>query len=261
MENRARVFWLFVVSIAALLLACDLNSGMLALGNATPTLPKPTSTQVIATATAIRTATSTQVVATATAVQTATQVPGKIIAVNAPPAGKYLMVEVWEITSGTGNLPKMMIDFPDYRFDPAAGTLKPFSPNHTIRLAPTDWGFLGDGASRSGAAGGGAVSRLTPITLLPFSGTAPIGTGTVKIEGEIPREETQMVPIILSAASAEGALALRIGVEDIVLGPGMAWKREVEAEAATSKYAGRFRMTTTVTNYGWQERARISDKP
>src|SRR5689334_3519429 len=86
-----------------------------------------------------------------------------------PPPGEYLFVETWTQVSGTGNLPQLCIDFPGYEFDPSSGALKPFFAATLPPLLPSAWGFSGGGESRTGAAGCGVSSSLTPIASLPFT--------------------------------------------------------------------------------------------
>src|SRR5215211_3206963 len=107
-----------------------------------------------------------------------------------PPPGEYLFVETWTEVSGTGKLPQLCIDFPGYEFDPSSGTLKPFFAASLPPLPPSAWGFSGRGGSRTGAAGCGAASALTPIASLPYTTTVGIGTGATREYGEQLRSAT-----------------------------------------------------------------------
>ena len=108
-------------------------------------------------------------------------------------SGKYLFIQYWNNVAGTGKLPALAIDFPDYRFDPTTGTLSSFNPSQSISLAQTDMGFIGHGTSRSGDAGTGAVSSLNTINQVPYSIDVAMFTGAVNLKAGPNMEETKAV--------------------------------------------------------------------
>ncbi len=170
-----------------------------------------------------------------------------------PPADTYLFVELWVEVRGTGTLPPLIVDFPGYSFNPAAGTLRPaFSP--VPALHPSAWGFAGAGTSRSGAAGAGIASNLLMVPTLPFSTTIPIGTGATV--GNY--EQTRAATVELLGISQEGVLRATIDGAPELLQPGSSWARRVGANLKTAEYDGHYDVISTVTNYGWQVRELVA---
>ena len=172
-----------------------------------------------------------------------------------PPGDRFLFVEVWVHVEGTGHLPGLMIDFPGYRFDRQARALKPFGPATLPALAPGDWGYLGKGSSRGGAAGGGAASELEPIGELPYSTTIGIFTGRANRY----LEELRQAEVILESVDAEGRLAASIDGERVILALGQSWERVVEADVAMEGGQGHYRVTSSVTNHGWLQRSQLGE--
>ena len=178
----------------------------------------------------------------------------RLESVSQPPEGRYLFVELWVRVEGTGSLPRLMIDFPGYRFVPPTGARRPFGPGPGLSLTATDWGFVGQGTSRGGDAGGGAASSLKPIPRLPYTTTLGLFAGALSGSQETMRE----LPVILEAAAADGRLRVSIDGQRLVLGPGESWSRSVEASVMTPRYRGRYRVTSSLTNHGWHDRAQIA---
>lgn len=162
-------------------------------------------------------------------------------------------------------MPRLAVDFPDYRFTPETRTLAPFGPGRPITLSPASWGFLGRGLSRRGAAGTGAYNSLTELQGLPVTTTLDIFTGRLYDEAggsRIDPEEMRQAPVRLVAIDGFGVLEAEIDGEHVILGPGERRERTVESTIATGKYNGVYRVTSIVANFGWQERDRIGvDRP
>ena len=177
------------------------------------------------------------------------------------PGGKYLFVEFWNRVDGTGKLPAMAIDFPAYHFDTRTGSLKPFGPAQPFTLAPADWGFFGHGTSRAGAAGTGAVSDLAAISNLPTSIEIALPTGSIKTTSDLPQEEWRQANLQLLAVSTDGTLTLEIDGEPVTLPAGEKWSRTTEADVNVDPYNGQLVITSSLTNYGWQDRARLTGSP
>jgi hypothetical protein len=174
------------------------------------------------------------------------------------PSGKYLFVEFWNKVDGTGDLPAMAIDFPFYRFDPQTGSLKPFGPAKAFTLAPADVGFFGHGTSRSGAAGTGAASDLATISNLPYSTEIALPTGSIKTTSGLPQEEWRQADLKLLAVAEDGSLLLEIDGERVTLPPGEKWSHTTEADVNADKYNGHLVVTSSLANYGWQNRAQLT---
>jgi hypothetical protein len=178
--------------------------------------------------------------------------PPPLAGVSQPPAGKYLFVEVWTTVGGTGHLPQLMIDFPTYRYNRESGALESYTGGANLDLGAGDWGLAGRGSSRGGDAGGGAASQLESIRELPYSTTVRIFTGQV---GEMGMEDTRSAPVVVEAVDGEGRLMATIDGERVLLAPGEAWSRTVEADVSTREGKGHYVVTSVVTNYGWLERS------
>lgn len=177
-----------------------------------------------------------------------------VVAVEEAPADRFLFVELWMTVEGSGALPRLMIDFPTYRFDARARTLRSFISDRPISLMPSAWGFVGHGTSRRGDAGGGAASQLVPIPELPFTTDIPIFTGKAQ-DG---REEVRQAPVVLHSVDAQGRVAASIDGERVILAPGESWSQVVEADVTTATGRGHYRVTSSVTNYGWLDRSQVA---
>ncbi len=173
--------------------------------------------------------------------------------VTQPPPGEYLFVETWTAVSGTGKLPRLCIDFPGYTFDPSSGALAPFFGSTLPPLLTSVWGFSGSGSSRTGAAGCGAASGLEPIAGLPYTTTIGIGTGFTGEYGE----QLRSAEVELIAITADGQLTAAIDGESMTLAPGQRWSKVVGADLKNDMFDGHYEITSSVTNYGWHDRARI----
>ncbi|HZY45261.1 MAG TPA: hypothetical protein VFF70_10975, partial [Anaerolineae bacterium] len=161
----------------------------------------------------------------------ATPLPGatKTSGLDGQPSGKYLFIQYWNKIDGTGTLPALAIDFPDYRFDPRTGELSSFNPNRSITLASTAMGFIGHGTSRSGDAGTGAMSSLDTIDRLPYSIDVAMFTGSVNVQAVPNMEETKPVGLKILAVAEDGTISIELDHQTIKLAPGESWTRTVEA--------------------------------
>jgi hypothetical protein len=182
-----------------------------------------------------------------------------ITAINKTPDGKYLFLEIWYDAVGSGNLPRQIIEFPTYAFDSAKGSLSPtqFSRGRLSALHQGDWGLLGTGSRRSGSAGSGSGSGLERLTALPFSTNVTLATGQASDSGETTRKAI----VKLVGASSDGKVEAEIDGERVVLAPGARWQRKALVELTTVSHNGRYDLTSTVTNYGWLEQAKIQSVP
>lgn len=170
-----------------------------------------------------------------------------------PPAEQYLFVELWVRVTGTGNLPLLCIDFPGYEFEPDTGELTPFFEEELPDLVPSDWGFVGRGSSRGGAAGCGAASGLTAVPSLPYTTTLGLATGRT----DDWQEELRAVPVVLQAIAADGMLTATIDGTEVMLAPGEHWSTSAVADLVNEEFQGQYQVTSSVTNYGWQSRMAV----
>ena len=179
--------------------------------------------------------------------------PDAVTPVSQPPAGKYLFVEMRVRVDGSGNLPQIMVDFPEYVFNPATGVLASYRGAGLIQLPPEAWGFVGDAYSRTPAVGGGASTTVKPFASLPFSQTIEL------LEGAQPDgvERVRRAPVEIVAVSADGSVSLRIDGQQVRLVAGQTWTRDISASVSVGRYSGRYHVVSSVTNYGWLDRALI----
>ena len=187
------------------------------------------------------------------AAPTATTNP-TIAPVKGPLSGRYVFAEALVTVDGTGALPAVMIDFPTYTFDKSTGTVGRFSAESSIPLDEADWGLLGTGSVRTGAAGGGAATQLVPIPALPYTTTVGVFTGKADADGV---EEMRQAPLVLEAMTPEGTLVVYVDGRRVMLARGAAWTQVVEADVQTPQGTGHYRVITRVVNHGWLERSKL----
>ncbi len=179
--------------------------------------------------------------------------PTAIAPISAPPAGQYLFIEIRTVVEGSGNLPQILVDFPDYLFNSKTGVLASYRGADLLKLRPDEWGFVGLAYWRSGAAGGGASTTLKPIVSLPFSRTIALLSG-VQPNGE---EQMRLAPVEVMAVAGDGSASLRIDGQPVLLAPRQTWTYERDADVASARYSGRYHVVSSVTNYGWLDRELI----
>ena len=173
-----------------------------------------------------------------------------------PPNDMYLFMEILIEFDGTGTLPMKFVDFPGYEYDPATGALRSYGRGAQISLRPEEWGFVGLGEKRKGAAGGGTVSQIRTIDQLPFSLSAPIFTGNL---GEY-AEEIEYIPVTLQAVSVDGEALIDIDGQQVVLPKGEKWEQEQDVAVNTERFNGQLHVKSSIINYGWNPRRLIEGK-
>ncbi len=166
-----------------------------------------------------------------------------IEAVLQPPEGKFFFVEIWVDYGELGP----MFEKPFYFFDPATKTIKAHYSAETF--LPEDWGFVGTGVS-----GMGAASGLTGVSSLPYENHINIFTGRSLWD-------VKEIPIKLLAISVDGTLRLEIDGEPFLLGVGGKWEHSVETEEDVGGQPQRYRIASSITNYGWLDRSHIQFRP
>ena len=95
------------------------------------------------------------------------------------------------------------------------------------------------------------------MTALPFSTNVTLATGQASDSGETTRKAV----VKLLGASSDGKVEAVIDGERVVLAPGARWQRKLLVELTTVSHNGRYDLTSTVTNYGWLEQAKIQSTP
>lgn len=165
------------------------------------------------------------------------------------PEGRFLFVEVWRKIEGTGKVPGgPRIDRPTYSFDVQSKNLTVGHNSAESLLAPTDWGFLGEGTSLHGTAGGGIASAAMVIERLPVNTNLVVPTGNVT---ESDKPEFNTVSITLYSISVDGTIFLEVGGQSVVLKPDEAWTVTKEILYSSEQYSGVIIITSSITNYGW----------
>lgn len=182
-----------------------------------------------------------------------------ITPVSKPLDGKYLFIEISYDAAGSGNLPRQVIEFPTYAFDPAKGTLSPTQYSRGRPIAPRagDWGLVGAGSRRSGAAGQGSGNGLERLSALPFNTNVTMASGQATDNGEATRKAL----VKLQGAASDGRVEAVIDGERVVLAPGAHWQRTFSIALKTATHDGHYDLTSTVTNYGWLDQTRIQSTP
>ncbi len=193
------------------------------------------------------------IVAACAPASTPTPAPTPTTAPFALSAENYLLIEYARVVDGTGRLTGLAVDFPHYSFDAAAGELKLAAfPAPPVRLGASQIGFFATAISRTGAAGSGAQSNLTPLDVLPFQTRVPVFSDFVNNA-----ERYDDIALVIKSASADGAAQIELGTESRALKPGEKWERVAEKDVTTARGAGRLKITHTLTNYGLLDRAKI----
>jgi hypothetical protein len=112
--------------------------------------------------------------------------------------------------------------------------------------------------SRSGDAGTGAVSSLDIINRLPFSIDVAMFTGSVNLRAGPDMEETKPVGLKILSVAEDGTISIELDNQAITLAPGQSWTQTVNANVNKGQYKGILTLTSTLTNYAWQERNKIN---
>ncbi|MBI3914083.1 MAG: hypothetical protein HY327_07845 [Chloroflexi bacterium] len=164
---------------------------------------------------------------------------------------KYLFIEYTRVVDGTGRLLGLAVDFPGYQFDAASGELK-LAAAPVVKLGGGQIGLFGLSLSRTGAAGTGTGSTLTPIDALPLRTLVPVFGDYVNSA-----EKFDDVPLVVKSVAADGSVLVDLGTESRALKAGEKWERVIEKDVTSPRGAGHLRITHTLANYGLLDRAKI----
>jgi hypothetical protein len=165
------------------------------------------------------------------------------------PEGRFLFVEVWRKIEGAGKVPGgPRIDRPTYSFDVQSKNLTLGQDKAESLLATSDWGFLGEGTSMHGTAGGGPASAAMVMEQLPVNTNLVVPTGNVTESGT---PEFKTLTVTLYSISAGGAIFLDVGGQSVVLKPDEAWTVTKEILYSSDQYSGVITITSSITNHGW----------
>ena len=69
---------------------------------------------------------------------------------------------------------------------------------------------------------------------------------------------SSMVTLRILSIADDGTISFEIDGQGITLAPGQSWTRTVETDFKNGQYNGHLILTSTLTNYGWQDRAKIN---
>lgn len=181
-----------------------------------------------------------------------------ITPISNPPDGKFLFIENWVETNGTGGLLRRYLDLPFYIFDPITKVLKInyyqseyYSDNY--QLTPFLC-LIGKGESREGSAGSGIFDGLDYMSTLPFTTTISVSTGHVKDN----TPDMVSLPVELRSVSADGLIIVKIADEILLLDVGECWQRIKDAKVYNSKYNGVYHIKSTLCNYGWLDLSQLT---
>ncbi len=169
-----------------------------------------------------------------------------IEAVLQPPEGKFFFVEFWVDYEGLF----VLIDGPLYSFDPVTPIL--ITHFQEDQFPPGNWGIIGQGMSM-----GNATNALTIASSLPYENHINIFTGHM---GRSLRDMKE-IPVNMLAISADGTLELEIDGQPFLLGVGEKWEQSVEIEEDVDGQPQRYRIASSITNYGWLDRSHIQFRP
>lgn len=167
---------------------------------------------------------------------------------SAAPQGRFLFVEQAEEARVEGpevclNL-NVMLDFPNYEYDPATGTLGGYGgAAATVRLDPNLplVGFAGYSTTMSGT-----YSYLAAIQTLPFTNDLDLA-----LYRETPSEQRQLTLIRVDAV---GTVVVSIAGNRMILAPGDAW---VLVEISEPSPGCRIESSTTIRNYGLLDQSQL----
>ncbi len=71
-------------------------------------------------------------------------------------------------------------------------------------------------------------------------------------------EETRQVTLTVLSVAEDGTISAGLDGQTLTLAPGQSWKQTVEKDIRFDQYNGHLILTSTLTNYGWQDRAKIT---
>lgn len=164
-------------------------------------------------------------------------------ATSKPLSKKFLFVEIWVKVIGTGIVGSTRVDKPLYFFD------NPELYLYGVKsLTSNDLGYIGQGTSMHGSAGGGVASTLTTFQQFPYQTSLTVSTGKMN---ELYSAELVAIPVTFLSVSEDGVIVVEINTNEIMLTPGESWIWTVDTPIFSDKYDGTIQVISSVTNYGW----------
>lgn len=177
--------------------------------------------------------------------------------VAGPPPNRYLYVEAYtEIYASAPALPTSdgsTHTAPRWHFDPATGILEAIDAGMADYKPPGHWGYWGDRWRYSGSGIERTWATVSPDAEMPLMGGAWILTG-VAADGSY---EYWPAHLSLLTVGSSGAIEFRIDNRHVVLAPYQSWERCDDVDVVTSASHALYQEMLRITNYGWQDRARI----
>jgi|GEM_PF-2547550 hypothetical protein len=169
--------------------------------------------------------------------------------VSKRPEDKFLFVQVWLSIEGVGNVPSALIDRPSYRFDEETKELSFNRNNEKLLLTISDFGFIGQGTSLEGTAGGGVGSILIPIKNIPVNLEIYVPTGNISQHGY--SAEYKKLQANITEIYPDGSIYIEIDNELVILKPDEVWLVEKIITYSSDQYAGYKNIKSSIKNYGW----------
>lgn len=174
-------------------------------------------------------------------------------------ADRYLFIEIRVDITGAGNLRRAYVDFPGYQYQPTTGHLI-IHRGPELHLASNAWGFVGLAQSRRGAAGSGLGGEIKAIPNLPYTINTQVATGRIVVGRDSVtngQPELRDVPVTLLGVSTDGHLTVTVDAKRLILAPNQKWQQVTDVDVSSQGEAGHYRITSTLTNYGWHARSQI----
>jgi hypothetical protein len=162
---------------------------------------------------------------------------------------KFLFVEVWVKVTGTGTVGSIRIDKPSYFFDSSELYIYRGKP-----LTSNDLGYIGQGTSMHGSAGGGIASTLTTMQQFPYQTSLTVSTGKMKNQYSV---EFVSIPVNIISVSETGIIVVDIDKTETILAPGESWSLTMDTRVLSDRLDGSVEVISSVTNYGWLDFAAI----
>lgn len=92
---------------------------------------------------------------------------------------------------------------------------------------------------------------MTPIDRVPFTTQVP------RFADFVGTDKYENIPFAIQRVGADATMEAEIGGERVTLRAGEKWEQVIEKDVRAPRGPGRIKVTHTLTNYGWLDRAKI----